>query len=88
MAVKAWFYPYDSYGEEFVYPRKQAAAIAKRTNQNVLAMRDDMTKNIAAPSKTAGDASVQELKKTDVAGVNPAGDPVELIVVISPAPVK
>ena len=88
MAVKAWFYPYDSYGEEFVYPRKQAAAIAKRTNQNVLSMRDEMTKNIAAPSKSVGDASVQELEKTDVAGVNPSGDPVELVVVISPAPVK
>src|ERR1700737_3093891 len=69
MAVKAWFYPNDSYGEEFVYPHKQAAAIAKRTNQNVLSMRDEMGKNMAAPSKTAGDASVQELKKTDVTGV-------------------
>ena len=88
MAVKAWFYPYDSYGEEFVYPHKQAVAIAKRTNQNVLSMRDDLTKNLAAPSTTAGDASVQELKKTDVAGVNPAGDPVELIVVVSTTPGK
>jgi hypothetical protein len=88
MAVKAWFYPNDTYGEEFVYPHKQAAAIAKRTNQNVLSMRDEMAKNMAAPSKTAGDASVQELEKTDVTGVNPAGDPVELIVVVSTTPVK
>ncbi len=88
MAVKAWFYPYDSYGEEFVYPHKQAAAIAKRTNQNVLSVRDEMAKNMAAPSKTAGDASVQELEKSDVTGVNPAGEPVELTVVVSPTPVK
>src|SRR3984885_540069 len=88
MAVKAWFYPNDTYGEEFVYPHKQAAVIAKRTNQNVLSMRDEMAKNVAAPSKTAGDASVLELEETDVTGVNPAGDQIELIVVVSTPPSK
>jgi hypothetical protein len=86
MAVKAWFYPNDSYGQEFVYPHKQAAAIAKRTNQNVLSMRDEMTKNVAAPSKTAQDSSVREMQQTEVSGVNPAGDRVEMTVVIGTSP--
>ncbi|MCU1337989.1 MAG: hypothetical protein JWO19_3570 [Bryobacterales bacterium] len=88
MAVKAWFYPGDEYGQQFVYPRNQAVEIAKRTNQNVLSMRDDMAKHISAPSKAVGDASVQELQKTDVSGVNPSGEAVELTVVVSTTPVK
>jgi hypothetical protein len=85
-AIKAWFYPGDNYGVQFVYPHTRATEIAKRTNQNVLSMRDEMTKNINAQSKTANDASVRELQKTDVTGVNPSGEPVDLIVVISTVP--
>jgi hypothetical protein len=88
MAVKAWFYPNDSYGQEFVYPNKQATAIAKRTNQNVLSMKDEMSKNMAAPSKSAKDSSVREMQSTEVTGVNAAGDPVALTVVVSTTPVK
>jgi len=36
-AVKAWFYPYERMGEEFVYPRAQAIKIAQATHQSVLA---------------------------------------------------
>ena len=88
MAVKAWFYPNDSYGQQFVYPHKQATAIAKRTNQNVLSMRDEMAKNMAAPSKTAQDSSVRQLQNTEVTGVNPVGDQIELIVVVATTPEK
>lgn len=31
--IKAWFYPGDKTGREFVYPRERAAEIAKATNQ-------------------------------------------------------
>jgi len=36
-AVKAWFYPGETIGNEFVYPRRQAIAIAKATHETVLA---------------------------------------------------
>jgi len=31
-AIRAWFYPGDQYGEEFVYPKPQALEITKRVN--------------------------------------------------------
>jgi hypothetical protein len=40
-AVRAWFYPGNTVGDEFVYPRKQAMVIAKATHQRVLSMSDD-----------------------------------------------
>jgi hypothetical protein len=39
-AVRAWFYPGETIGNEFVYPRNQAMQIAKQTHQSVLAMDD------------------------------------------------
>jgi hypothetical protein len=35
-AVRAWFYPYENAGDEFVYPRDEAIKIAKATRQSVL----------------------------------------------------
>jgi hypothetical protein len=40
-AIKAWFYPGDTIGDEFVYPRSEAMRIAKATHQPVLSRSDD-----------------------------------------------
>lgn len=40
-AIKAWFYPGDRTGDEFVYPKSQALKIAKESHTSVLAMNDD-----------------------------------------------
>lgn len=85
-AIKAWFYPGDNYGAEFVYPHKRAMELAKRTNQNVLSMRDEMTSNMAAPNKSASDSSVKELENTEVTGSNPSGGRVDLVVVVATSP--
>lgn len=42
-AIKAWFYPGETIGNEFVYPRSQAIRIAKATHQSVLTAADDTT---------------------------------------------
>lgn len=34
-ALRAWFYPGDNFGQEFAYPKTEAVAIAKATNENV-----------------------------------------------------
>jgi len=78
--------PGDDHGLQFVYPHERATQLAKRTNQNVLSMRNEMTQNMAAPAKSAGESSVQELEKTDVSGVNSTGDPVALEIVILKKP--
>jgi hypothetical protein len=35
-AIKAWFYPGDNWGQEFVYPKSKALELAKRTNARSL----------------------------------------------------
>jgi len=37
VAIRAWFYPGDNFGQEFVYPKTKAAALAKVTETPVLA---------------------------------------------------
>lgn len=39
-AVRAWFYPGDNYGHEFVYPRSRATQLAKANNEPVASMAD------------------------------------------------
>ena len=48
-AVKVWYYPGETIGNEFVYPKSQAIRIAKATHQRVLATNDE-----PAASTTAG----------------------------------
>jgi hypothetical protein len=65
-AVKAWFYPGRTIGDEFVYPRQQAIGIAKATREPVLS------------SPTAGNARVKTPKVEyvnadgEIVGVNGA----------------
>src|SRR6476620_7552498 len=40
-AIKVWYYPGETIGNEFVYPKSPAIKIAKETHQSVLAMNDD-----------------------------------------------
>ena len=87
-ALKAWFYPGDNYGVQFVYPQKRATELAKRTKQNVLSMRDDMSKHMNTKATSASDADVQSLQKAEITGVNPSGERVELQSVVSPKPQK
>jgi len=54
-AVKVWYYPGDTIGNEFVYPKAQAMRIAKASHTRVLAMNDE-PKSIAS---TAGEIPVE-----------------------------
>ena len=69
-----------------MYPHKRAVELAKRTNQNVLSMRDEMTNNMAAPNKSASDSSVKELENTEVTGSSPSGEPIDLVIVVAQSP--
>lgn len=43
-AVKAWWYPGERIGYEFIYPRKQARELARTTGASVLTTKSDTTK--------------------------------------------
>ena len=67
-AVKAWFYPGDNFGQEFVYPKARATEIAQNVNEPVLAVRDE----VPAPV----------LEQTPVKAVEPSGEEVEVAEVV------
>lgn len=50
-AIKAWFYPGERTGYEFVYPRDQAMRIAKYSNSPVLAHSGNVTDSTIADAK-------------------------------------
>jgi hypothetical protein len=74
-ALRAWFYPGRSWGEEFVYEKPRAIELAKETNQPVL-----------ATSVALGTAPVETLTTAPVEAVAPTGEPVELAQVVEAPP--
>jgi hypothetical protein len=42
-ALRAWFYPGDNYGVEFVYPKQRATELAQANQQPVLSTREEVT---------------------------------------------
>jgi len=91
-AIRAWFYPGNTSGQEFVYPKKRAMEIANVTQQPVLAMPDEMAPNVEAPVTSADEAPatsadeppVVALKAAPVKAVTPAGEEVEVAQVNPP----
>jgi LPXTG-motif cell wall-anchored protein len=48
-ALKAWFYPGDNFGQEFVYPRQRALELAGTVKEPVLALQTDTSDLRVAP---------------------------------------
>jgi len=87
-AIRAWFYPGDNSGQEFVYPKKRAVELAKTVNQPVLYIPDAVAPNIVAPVKTATEPPVIALREAPVKAVQPSGQDVALAEVVAQPPVQ
>jgi len=74
-AIKAWFYPGAQYGQEFVYPRDKAVALAKLTGEPVLATTETPT-------------TPEALKTVPVEAVTPAGAEVPATQVVEAPPAQ
>jgi hypothetical protein len=72
-AIKAWFYPGETWGQEFVYPKKRALELAKIVNEPVLAV----------PVETY---TVSTLKTVRVEAVKPTGEEVPVTEVVQLPP--
>jgi hypothetical protein len=85
-AIRAWFYPGDNSGQEFVYPKKRAIELAKATNVPVLYIPDEVAPNIVAPVTTASEPPVIALREAPVMAIKPSGEivPLEEVVVAPP----
>jgi hypothetical protein len=73
-ALKAWFYPGDNIGEEFVYPHDRAVQLAKETSQPVYSTRSDLASYSAKHVKSHHDESATNMKKSSVKVVQPTGE--------------
>jgi hypothetical protein len=87
-AIRAWFYPGDNSGQEFVYPKTRAVELAKITQQPVLYIPDEIAVNIVAPVKAATEPPVIALKAAPVMAVKPTGEVVAVTEVVVPPPVQ
>ncbi len=68
-AIRAWFYPGETIGYEFVYPRNQAMKIAAATHQSVLAMNEPK-------ASTTDEDRVASMRSADVGRIDENGKPV------------
>jgi hypothetical protein len=86
-AIRSWFYPGDNFGQEFVYPKMRAIALAQATETPVLAMPTELAEKLIMPIKSADDPFVVALKSVPIEAVKPTGEvvPVTEVVEIPPA---
>jgi hypothetical protein len=84
-ALRAWFYPGDNYGQEFVYSKSKAVEISKITSTPVLFVPDEIAVEVSEPV-TIHAPVVAQLRTAPVMAVQPTGQEVVLAEVITPAP--
>jgi hypothetical protein len=87
-ALRAWFYPGRNWGEEFVYPKAKAIALAKASNTPVLYTPVDLPVEVAEPIKSADEAVVEELKRAPIMAIKPTGEELQLAEVVTPPPAE
>ena len=78
-ALEAMFYPGRTWGEEFVYPKSEAAAIAQATSEPVLSM--PIGEEVPLPESPR---VIAELQNTPVTAMEPSGAEVETAEVVTP----
>ncbi|HEY1757700.1 MAG TPA: hypothetical protein VGG72_20175 [Bryobacteraceae bacterium] len=77
-AVRAWFYPGQNYGHDFVYPKPKAAALAKANQTPVPSMPAELEPNTTMPAKTTQEPQVVAMKTAPLKAQTPTEDEVEL----------
>jgi LPXTG-motif cell wall-anchored protein len=82
-ALRAWFYPGRNWGEEFVYPKAKAVALAKVSNVPVMATVAELPVEVEKPEAPE---VVAQLKEAPVIAVKPTGEEVEVAQVVRATP--
>jgi len=89
-ALKAWFYPGDNFGQEFVYPKQRAIELAVIAKQPIPALAADSTDLTLVPI-VAETPEQKEVPVAEVIMVTPApaevATPAPAVQVTTPAPV-
>ena len=77
-AVKAWFYPGDDYGHEFVYPKPKALELAKTNNTPVPSMPAELAPNTTEPAATVKEPHIVAMSKGLLKAQKPTEEEVEI----------
>jgi hypothetical protein len=70
-AVRAWFYPGEDIGHQFVYPKDRAVALAKANNSPVPSMPAELAANTTKPAATVSEPHVMEMKQAPLKAQKP-----------------
>lgn len=87
-AIRSWFYPGMNYGQQFVYGKKRAVALAQVTRQAIPAMPDQLESVVAKPATSVNDEPVVALKEAPLTAVKPTGEEVDIAQAIELPPTK
>src|SRR6202050_521830 len=85
-AVRAWFYPGENYGHEFVYPKAKAVQLAKANNTPVPSMPDELAANTTKPATTMQEPHVMAMKQAPLKAQQPTEVEVEIAEVFLQTP--
>src|SRR5712692_6473559 len=77
-AVKAWFYPGDDYGHEFVYPKPKAVALAKANNTPVPSMPAELAANTTKPATMVKEPHIVAVNQAPLKAQRPTEEEVEI----------
>ena len=77
-AVRAWFYPGDTYGHEFVYPKPEAVALAKANKTPVASMPAELAENTKKPASTMKEPHVMAMSQAHLKAQKPTGEESEI----------
>jgi hypothetical protein len=77
-AARAWFYPGENYGHDFVYPKVKAAALAKANNQPVPSMPNELAANTTKPTQSTTEPHVVAMKQAPLAAQKPTEEEVQI----------
>src|SRR5215475_179801 len=87
-AVKAWFYPGDNFGQEFVYKKRRDAELAKVTTSTIHVASSELKSEITKPAKPANEEPEAALKQSQSAAINPAEKEGEIAQAVEQPPAK
>jgi len=70
-AVRAWFYPGENYGHDFVYPKVKAVELATANNKPVPSMPNELAANTTQPTTNVSEPHVVALKQAPLKAQKP-----------------
>jgi hypothetical protein len=77
-ALKAWFYPGENYGHEFVYPKSRAVALASTSKKPVPSMPTELAANTTKATQSVKEPHIVAMKQAPLKAQMPTGEEQEV----------